>query len=185
VASSKAPVSDFIAVSWGSIAGGFVALCAVVSCFGCLNGWILVGGELPVAMTKGGSLPAWFGKLNAAGAPANSIVLCGVVTSLLTLMAYTKVGVAAYNFAILLATATNLLLYLFCEVAVARFMRDGRVPRTAGLLACTVLAFVFVLWAFYGSGWESLAWGSVLTAIGWPVYVVARKAAARTVAAAA
>ncbi|HEY5491250.1 MAG TPA: amino acid permease, partial [Gemmatimonadaceae bacterium] len=158
VASSKAPVSDFIAVSWGDIAGGFVAVCAVVSCFGCLNGWLLISGEVPMAMADAGTLPPWFGKRNAAGAPAQSIVLGAVVTSLLTLMAYTKSGVSAYNFAILIATATNLVLYLFCSIAVARFMRDGRVPRSVALLVCTGVALVFVVWAFYGSGWESLAW---------------------------
>ena len=183
VASSKAPVSDFIAVSWGGIAGGFVALCAVVSCFGCLNGWLLIGGEVPVAMARAGTLPPCFGRLNAHHAPAQSIVLGAVITSLLTLMAYTRVGVAAYNFAILLSTATILVLYLFCVVAVARFMRDGRVPRTAGLLIATALAFVFVLWAFYGSGWESLAWGGVLIAAGWPVWRAARGAAARAIVA--
>ena len=179
VAASQAPVSDFIAVSWGAIAGGFVALCAVVSCFGCLNGWLLIGGELPVAMVRAGTLPTWFAKPNAHGASARSIVVGAIVTTLLTLMAYTKVGVAAYNFAILIGTATNLVLYLFCVIAVARFMRDGRVTRSAGLLTCTVLAGVFVVWAFYGSGWESLAWGSVLIAAGWPVYVMARRAAVR------
>jgi APA family basic amino acid/polyamine antiporter len=177
VVASKAPVSDFIAVSWGDIAGGFVAFCAVVSCFGCLNGWLFIGGELPVAMSEGGTLPPWFRALNAAGAPANGILLGAVITSLLTLMAYTKVGVAAYNFAILLATATNLVLYLLCTLAVVRFMRDGRVPCSAALIACSGLALVFVTWAFYGSGWESLAWGSLLIAAGWPVYLAARRAA--------
>ena len=182
VVSSRAPVSDFIAVSWGDIAGGFVAVCAVVSCFGCLNGWLLIGGEVPVAMAKTGALPPWFGQCNAAGAPAQSIVLGAIITSLLTLMAYTKTGVGAYNFAILIATATNLVLYLFCAIAVVRFMRDGRVPRSTALVVCTSLALVFVLWAFYGSGWESLAWGGALIAAGWPVYVVARRAAARAAA---
>ena len=178
VVASKAPVSDFIAVSWGDIAGGFVAFCAVVSSFGCLNGWLFIGGELPVAMSEAGTLPPWFRTLNGAGAPVNGILLGAVITSLLMLMAYTKVGVAAYNFAILLATATNLVLYLLCTLAVVRFMRDGRVPRSVALIACSGLALVFVLWAFYGSGWESLAWGSVLIAAGWPVYLAARRAAA-------
>jgi APA family basic amino acid/polyamine antiporter len=87
------------------------------------------------------------------------------------------VGVAAFNFAILLSTATILVLYLLCVVALARFLHDGRVPRTTGLMAGTALAMVFVIWAFYGSGWESLAWGAVLIAAGWPVYRVARRAA--------
>ena len=179
VAASSAPMSDFIGVSWGQVAGGFVAVCAVVSCFGCLNGWLFIGGEVPVAMAEAGTLPKWFGQRNARGAAGNANVLTAVVTSLLTLMAFTKHGVAAYNFAILLSTATNLVLYLLCTMAVVRFMRDGRVPRTFGLMFASGVALVFVAWAFYGSGLESLAWGGVLIAAGWPVYRVARRAAVR------
>jgi len=45
------------------------------------------------------------------------------------------------------------------------------------------LAFILVVWALSGSGWESLAWGTVLVAAGWPVYIVARRAAPATTAA--
>jgi basic amino acid/polyamine antiporter, APA family len=177
VTASQAPVADFIARAFGGAAGTFVAVCAVVSCFGCLNGWILVGGELPVAMVKAGTLPAWFGQLNAHGAPARNIILCAVLTSLLTLMAYTKVGVAAFNFAILIATATNLPLYFLAVVAVIRLMHAGRIPVSTSLGVVAMLAGIFVLWACYGAGWESLAWGGVLTAAGWPIYLVTRRAA--------
>ncbi len=178
VGASKAPISDFIAVSWGDVAGGFVALCAVVSCFGCLNGYLLIGGELPVAMTQAGTLPAWFGHRNAAGAPARAIVTGAVVTSLLALAAYTRQGVAAYNFAILLSTATNLIIYVLCTVAAMRFMSDGRVPRSRGLMVCSVIALLFCAWALYGSGVESLLWGGVLVACGGPVFAIAKRAAA-------
>jgi APA family basic amino acid/polyamine antiporter len=183
VANSKAPVSDFIAVSWGDIAGGFVAFCAVISCFGCLNGWLLLAGELPADMAAAGTLPAWFGKRNAAGAATNALVLGSGITTVLTLTASTKAGIAGYNFAILIATATNLVLYLFCAVAAVRFMRDGRVPRTRGLVISTAIASVFLLWALYGSGMESLLWGGALIALGWPLYLGARRLAARTAAA--
>jgi APA family basic amino acid/polyamine antiporter len=179
VVSSNAPTSDFLAASFGTMSGTLVAACAVVSAFGCLNGWLLLGGEVPVAMAQAGSLPDWFGRLNRHGAPAHSIVLGAVVTSAMTLLAATKVGIASYNFLILIATATNLLLYLLCVVAAARLMRDGRVRRSAGLAAATGLAFVFVLWAFYGSGGESLAWGAVLTAAGWPIYRLAQRLTSR------
>ncbi len=185
VAASKAPISDFIAVSWGSVAGGFVSVCAVLSCFGCLNGWLFVGGELPASMADSGTLPGWFGRRNVAGAPARAILFGSVITTLLTLMAYTKSGVAAYNFAILLSTATNLIMYLFCAIAVVRFMRDGLVPGSRRLVLTAIGALVFVFWAFYGSGWEALAWGAVLTAAGWPIYLMARRVAARTAAVAA
>jgi APA family basic amino acid/polyamine antiporter len=184
VHASRAPVSDFIALSWGDMAGGFVAFCAVVSCFGCLNGWLLLGGELPAAMADSGTLPAWFGRRNARGAATHALLLGGIVTTLLTTMAYTRIGVAAYNFAALLSTATSLVMYLLCSVAAARFMRDGRMPHGAPAWTATVLAIVFSLWAFYGSGWEALGWGALLIAAGWPVYRVAQRAARAASAAA-
>lgn len=185
VSKSNAPVSDFIAVSWGGIAGGFVAICAVVSCFGCLNGWLLIAGELPADMATAGTLPSWFGRRNTNGSPTNATMLGAGLTSFLTAMAYTKNGIAGYNFAILISTATNLVLYLICAGAMIRFMRDGRVPRNTGLVICTAIASVFLLWALYGSGMESLMWGGILTALGWPVYLLARRVAARAAAAAA
>jgi APA family basic amino acid/polyamine antiporter len=181
VAASKAPISDFIAVSWGAVAGWFVALCAVVSCFGCLNGWLFLGGELPASMADRGNLPPWFGQRNAYDAPARSIVLGSAVTTALTLMAYTKVGIAAYNFAALLATATNLVMYLLCIAAVWQFMRTRRVPRSTGLVLSALASLVFVLWAFYGSGWEALGWGAALMVAGWPLYRIARRVTRRAV----
>ncbi|MGH9410144.1 MAG: APC family permease [Vicinamibacterales bacterium] len=175
VEASKAPVSDFIALSFGTAAGTAVAVCAVVSCLGCLNGWLLLCGQLPAAMAEAGALPAWFGARNADGAPARSIVVGSVVSTLLTLMAYTKIGVGVYNFVILISTATNLVMYLLCTVAVFRLVRDGRVPQSAGLFAAAGGALVFVIWAFYGTGWESIAWGAALIAAGWPLFVIARR----------
>ena len=181
VAASAAPISDFIAVSWGSVAGWFVALCAVVSCFGCLNGWLFMSGELLASMTVAGVLPRGFGQRNAAGAPAQSLLLGSVVSTLLTMMAYTKVGAAAYNFAVLIATATNLVMYLLCTLALVYFMRTGRLPKSTALIFCAAGSLMFVTWAFYGSGQEALVWGAVLIAAGWPLYMIARRFAARAV----
>jgi len=185
VAASAAPISDFIAVSWGSVAGWFVALCAVVSCFGCLNGWLFMSGELLASMTVAGVLPRGFGQRNAAGAPAQSLLLGSVVSTLLTMMAYTKVGAAAYNFAVLIATATNLVMYLLCALAAVQFMRTGRLPKSKVLVVCAAGSLMFVTWALYGSGQEALVWGSVLIAAGWPLYVIARRFAAVPAAATA
>ena len=185
VAASAAPISDFIAVSWGSVAGWFVALCAVVSCFGCLNGWLFMSGELLASMTVAGALPHRFGQRNGAGAPAQSILIGSVVTTLLTMMAYTKVGAAAYNFAVLIATATNLVMYLLCVLAAVQFMRTGRLPTSTALVICAAGSLLFVTWAFYGSGQEALVWGAVLMAAGWPLYAIARRFAAVPAAATA
>ncbi len=175
---SKAPVADFISGYMGNTAGLLVAACAVVSCFGCLNGWLLIGAELPAAMCERGALPPWFGVRNAYGVPIRALLLCAVITAAFVLMASSRVGIAAVNFATLLATATNLVMYLLCSLAAIRFMRDGRLPRSIGLNAASLGAVAFSLWAFYGTGWESLGWGAVLLAVGWPLHRLAERSAA-------
>lgn len=179
VVNSKAPVADFIGSYWGDGASLFVAFGGVVSAYGALNGWILIGGEMPAAMTARGSLPAWFGARNALGVPSRAVILGSVITGVLLVLASSRVGVAAFNFTALIATATNLVLYLFCSVAAIRFMADGRLARTPGLMLCALGAVVFSLYAFYGSGWEPLAYGAVLVAAGWPLHKLAQRIAAR------
>lgn len=177
VSVSKAPVADFIAGFWGSWAGLFVAFCGVVSCFGCLNGWLLVGAELPAAMCERGSLPRWFGVRNAHGVPIRALLVGAAVTAALTLLASSRVGVEAFNFAALLATATNLVMYLFCAITAIRLLSDGRLPRSPGLIAAAGISTVFSVWAMYASGWEALGWGAVLIAIGWPLHIAAKRMA--------
>jgi APA family basic amino acid/polyamine antiporter len=177
VANSKAPVADFIGGFMGNGASLFVAFCAVVSCYGCLNGWILIGGEMPAAMAARGALPPWFGARNAFGVPSRALVLGACITGVLLLLASSRAGVAAFNFAALIATATNLVLYLFCALAAIRFMRDGRLARTPGLVLCAGGAVIFALYAFYGSGWEPLAYGAALIAAGWPLHRLSQRVA--------
>ncbi len=176
VLASKAPIADFIAVSWGEIAGSLVAACAVASSFGCLNGWLLLGGELPAAMADAGTLPRWFGARNAAGAPAHSVLLGSAVTTAVAMMGYTRTAGAAFSFTALLAAATGLGVYFICAFGVFRLMRNGLLPRRRGLMVCGAGASVFSLWTLYGSGWEALSWGAVLIAAGWPLFLAARKA---------
>lgn len=175
VTASNAPIADFIEVSWGRVAGAFVAVCAVVSCFGAVNGWLLVAGQTGAAMADAGSLSPWFGKRNSNGVPANSILLTAVSASLLTLLATTKAGVGAFNFAVLLVTATNIPIYLCCAAAALKLMADGRLPRSPVLTACAMVGVIFSVWAFYGTGLEALAWGAGLIAAGWPIYVMMRR----------
>jgi APA family basic amino acid/polyamine antiporter len=177
VSASKAPVADFISGYLGNSAGLLVAACGVISCFGCLNGWLLVGAELPAAMVERGALPPWFGVRNDRGVPIRALTVCSMTTAVLVLLASSRVGIAAVNFATLLSTATNLVMYLLCALAAIRFMRDGRLPRTASLIFASFGAVVFSLWAFYGTGWESLGWGALWLAVGWPMHRYSQRAA--------
>jgi APA family basic amino acid/polyamine antiporter len=180
-ATSDAPLADFVA--WQSVpsAGILMALCAIVSCFGCLNGYLLVGAELTAAMADDGELPAVLGRRNVVGVAPAPLWLGAAVTTVLILAAYT--ATSAFKFAALVTTATNLVLYLLALTTAARFLRDGRLPRTPGLVVACLGGAVFSVLALVGAGGEALGWGAALVAAGIPLGLAARQRARSTRAA--
>lgn len=174
-ATSDAPLADF--VTWQSVptAGLVVALCAIVSCFGCLNGYLLVGAELTAAMADDGDLPSALGRRNDAGVAPLPLWLGAGVTTLLILAAYT--AASAFRFAALVTTATNLVLYLLALATAARFLLDARLPRRIGLVVACLGGTVFAILALVGAGAQALLWGAALVAAGIPLGVIARQSA--------
>ncbi|NCV85826.1 MAG: amino acid permease [Oxalobacteraceae bacterium] len=69
IAASSAPMADFIGRFMGSGVGMIIAIFGMVSCFGTLNGLLLVGGELTAAMAATGGLPKRAAQRSARGAP--------------------------------------------------------------------------------------------------------------------
>lgn len=58
---SSAPFADAAGMVWGEWASYMVAVGAALSCFGALNGWILLQGQLPLAAAKDRLFPEIFG----------------------------------------------------------------------------------------------------------------------------
>jgi APA family basic amino acid/polyamine antiporter len=175
---STAPFADAARAIWGSWAGGAVALGAAISCFGALNGWTLVAGQLPLAVARDGLFPAIFGRVSSSGTPTAGIIIAGVLTTTLVAMNYSRGLVDLFTFIILLATLNTLVPYVFCSLA-GFLIASGpplAVRTAAGLIASG--AFVYALWAIAGAGTEVVYWGFLLIAAGLPVYVwVVRKRA--------
>ena len=62
---SGAPYADSAAIIWGETARKIMALGAIIATFGALNGWILMQGQVPFAMSKDKLFPSVFGKVNS------------------------------------------------------------------------------------------------------------------------
>jgi APA family basic amino acid/polyamine antiporter len=167
---SQAPVADFVAASWGPMAGAAIAACVVVSAYGCLNGWILLAAETPAVMAAAGQLPAWWGVRNAHGAPIRALLTSSTLTGVLIVATFSRTLAGAFAFASLLATTTILALYLLAPLAALRMMRDGRLPRSVGLTVATFGSIVFVALALLGAGREAVGWGLLLLGAGWPLH---------------
>ena len=169
---STAPFADAARVLFGNRAAELVALGAAISCFGALNGWILVVGQLPMAAAQDGLFPPAFARLSGRGTPVVGMLIAGVLTTGLIATNFTRSLVDLFTFVILLATLSTLVPYAFCSLAGFILARqDPRMRMSAGASAVAALAFVYSLWAIGGAGTDVVYWGFLLLMSGLPVYV--------------
>lgn len=174
LAGSTAPFADAASVMWGGWAAYAVAAGAAVSSFGALNGWILLSGQIPLAVARDGLFPAAFRRSSRWGTPVTGLVVSSVLATVLISMNYTRALVAQFTFILLLATLTTLVPYVLCSLAEPMIRargptREGRGPGV--WLAVSLLAFLYSLWAIAGSGRDTVYWGFLLLLAGVPVYV--------------
>src|SRR6185437_3760573 len=111
LARSNAPFADAAKVLWGGWAGYLIAFAAIVSCFGALNGWILMSGQFPQAAARDNLFPKLFEKESDRGTPAMGLVFSSVVGTVLILMNYGHSLVSTFNVIILIATFFTLVPY--------------------------------------------------------------------------
>jgi APA family basic amino acid/polyamine antiporter len=186
LAGSNAPFADAATEMFGGWAGDAVAIGAIISTFGALNGWILLQGQIPMAAARDRLFPAAFARTGRSGAPVLGLVVSSVLVTVLLAMNYTKSLVEQFTFIILLATLTTLVPYAYSAAAQlmllvtdrARF--SGRRLATDALVA--LLAFGYSLWAIAGAGYEVVFKGFLLLLAGIPVYVWLRWRATRAAA---
>lgn len=184
LAVSGAPFAEVAAQLWGPLAGTAFAVVAAISCFGALNGWSLIQGQLGLAMAGDGLFPAIFARCDARGTPVAGLLISGALSSVLVLANFQKHLVALFTFALLLSTATTLLPYLVCSAAALKLRDPARsATRAAMQTIIALLALVFSAWALVGTGGQSLIWGTVLLLAGVPIYVSMRRHRNKLVAA--
>ena len=172
-AKSAAPFADLVGSFWGPGAATAVVFFAAISCLGALNGWVLLQGEIPLALARRGVFPAWFGKVNGRGMPVQAQIAGSVLSTALIAANYTKGLTELFAFMALLATVATLVLYFLAGISALRMMALGQLKRGA-LLLITLVGTGYALWTFYGAGMEATLWGLALLATGIPVYLVMR-----------
>jgi APA family basic amino acid/polyamine antiporter len=171
LATSGAPFADAARAMWGDWAYYLVGFGAVISCFGALNGWMLLAGQVPMAAARDGLFPRAFARLNNRGVPAFAMIFAAILISILLIFNYSGTSglVEIFSFIILLATLSSLVPYAFCSLAPLLLQRSRR-----GWLLCAI-AFAYSVWAAWGSGAETVLYGFILFLLGIPAYVLLRR----------
>jgi APA family basic amino acid/polyamine antiporter len=177
LASSTAPFADAAGRLWGSGGRMIIGAGAAISCFGALNGWVLLAGQMPRAAALDGLFPKRLATLNASGTPVIGLVFSSVLSSIL--IAINSGGlVNTFTNLILLATLATLVAYVLSSMtAFMLALRERGVAKAGpqiGRLAIASLAFAFSVWAIIGAGQPTVYLGFIMLVVGIPIYAFMR-----------
>ena len=170
VAASNAPFADFVSTYMSDGAGRLLALFAAISGFGALNGWIMLQGELPYAMAKGGVFPRWLAKESERGLPVRAHVVSSHLLTGVVMLNYSKSMTELFTFIVLLSTTASLFMFLASALSALQLRRVGKLKTSPLLLAAALTAVIYSIWTIYGAGGEAVLWGVALLLAGLPVY---------------
>ncbi|MEU5880703.1 amino acid permease [Spirillospora sp. NPDC047279] len=175
LANSSAPFADAINNMFGgSIGGGLMAACAIISGIGALNGWTMLVAEMPMAAARDGMFPKVFGRLSKRDAPTVGIIVGTILTSLMLLYAYLG-SESGFNDILYLASFTTAIPYFFSAGAQLFWLvtggREVNKARMARDLTMAGLALLFSAWIVYGSGEQAVMLGVLALLVGVPVFI--------------
>jgi APA family basic amino acid/polyamine antiporter len=160
IVASPAPFADALVSRWGHDAASLAALAIAISAIGCLNGLILVTGELGYSMALRGDLPPAMARTRGINTPYISQIIASVLCILLVLANSSRSTADLYTFIILLSTAAIVLLY-FAGALVAWNMSPS-----VGARSVVAVALLFLAFGTYGTGLEADLWCLALLAAG-------------------
>ena len=170
LAVSTSPFAD-AARHLGPWGGPLVAIGALVSTAGALNGIIFLSGQLPMAVALDRLAPKFFAATNGRGAPKYALLISLILGSILLILNYSRGLVGAFTFLLMMSTLALLMPLLVS--AIAELRHSWKSARSWAIIA--LLAALYSCFAIFGSGLEVLFWGMVLMVIGLPVYFLGRQ----------
>ncbi len=144
LADSKTPLADAAGKFMGGFGAAFIAIGAVVSILGNLNGGFLAASRLPFAMAEQKELPQILARTHARfKTPYVSIVVTAAVIFVFTLQ-------TSFYAALTIATITRLLVYATTCASLPVFRLKNNVPEAKFIapfgIAATVLSLLLIGW---------------------------------------
>jgi APA family basic amino acid/polyamine antiporter len=155
--------------------GKLVALTAVISGIGALNGWTLVTAEMPFAAAKDGLFHPAFSKVSRQGVPWFGIIASTVVASALMAWSYSgETGLKVFTYLVYLSVVTVAIPYFLSACAQLAYLVSGRrAVRGWALTRDLTVASVggmFALWVTFAAGYQSVYQSMLLLLLGVPIY---------------
>lgn len=183
LAKSNSPYADAAQLMFGHTAYFIIAIGAIISCLGALNGWTLLQGQVPLAAARDGLFPKAFAKETKQGTAYVGLIVSSILISILLLSTYGTGLVQQFTLIILIATLASLIPYFFtCMAELMIFMKHKEQfsgKRLTKSVIISIIGMLYSFWAIYGSGQQILFYGGLLFFSSVPVYVWMQWSASR------
>ena len=162
--SSERPFSD-AAAGLGSWGPPLIAIGALIAMAGSLNGIILVTGQMPMAMAINKLAPSIFAKGKESGTPFYSLLLCGILATLLMVMSF-----ADGNLLVLFKKLLTMSMFMYLLPLFMSCLAEMKHSLKSFAMVLAALAAGYSAFTIFGAGTESMIWGCLLLLAGLPVY---------------
>lgn len=114
---STAPFVDISNIILGTEAKYIVAAFAIIACFGSLNGWVLIQGQIAYTGAEHNIFPKIFKKTNKHDMPIVGLLVSATLSTIVLVLTTSEFIVDQFQNIIILATFTDLLPYLYVVIA--------------------------------------------------------------------
>tara|TARA_B100001121_G_scaffold84734_1_gene74950 strand:- start:1087 stop:2391 length:1305 start_codon:yes stop_codon:yes gene_type:complete len=178
ISMSNAPFADAIGIILGDYGRNIIAIFAIISALGSLNGWTLLQIEIPKNLARKKLFSKLFMELNSRGVPQKGLIISTILVSLLIGINYSKSLSNIFTYLILTSTFCTLVLYFFIslsEILISFYSNEKDKSVYINSLITGVPAFLFCIWMVVGVGIESIISGTLLLSLSLPIYIYQKK----------
>lgn len=172
LATSTAPFSTVWEVMLGTTAGKAVAGLAVLACAGSLLGWQFTIASVFKSSSDAGYFPKLFSEVDKRGTPIKGMLTITIVQTILSLMTISPTLNEQFESLVNLAVVTNIIPYILCMAAIFIIQKFSKVPANemnkTNFIA--IIGTIYSFYALYGSGFDAMMWGAIVTFLGWSAY---------------
>ena len=170
LAKSTSPFADAAGLMFGKAGLYLIAAGATISCFGALNGWIMLQGQVAMAAADDGLFPKIFAQRNHHQSPYLGLIISSLLITILLLMQMSSSLIDQFNVCILLAVFASVLPYLYTTVAQWILAKKGSshsgqvqsALRRRLDISIAVLALIYSAWAIMSTGETVIVYGMCL-----------------------
>jgi len=177
IANSNAPFADAIGAVLGDNIKKTIAIFAIISGLGSLNGWTLLQIEIPKSLAKRKLMGKIFEKKNKNDVPYLGLIISTFLVTCLIIMNFSKNLTDLFTYLILTSTFCSLMLYLFISISEFTILVKQKKPLSylKTSLFTGIPSFIFIVWLIYGVGYESIISGLFLLSFSIPIYIYQKK----------